>query len=204
VPPRRPSHLPRKQPRQRRAQVTVEAIVEAAGLALERDGLDGLTTTGIAELAGVSVGTLYQYFPDREAILGALVERQHERTHAAFRALLTTVADVPLRDAVDQMLARLLRVFVEHAPFAGPLQHAISLSGREDAHRSTLARYVADLAPHLAARRDVTVADPEHAAWLIVHAADGAIRGLALAHPVRDPASLLREARRMLCTYLTA
>ncbi|MCM3754869.1 TetR family transcriptional regulator, partial [Bacillus licheniformis] len=67
---------PRKAPRQRRSVATVDAIVEAAARILERDGFDGYTTNAVAALAGVSIGSLYQYFPNRDALTAALVERE--------------------------------------------------------------------------------------------------------------------------------
>ncbi|MBV9949075.1 MAG: helix-turn-helix transcriptional regulator, partial [Myxococcales bacterium] len=62
----------RKRPKQARAQATVSAILEATIQVLEREGLEAATTTRIAEAAGVSIGTLYQYFSHRDAILDAL------------------------------------------------------------------------------------------------------------------------------------
>ena len=70
---------PRKQPRQARAQHTVDAIVEASARILEQQGHGGFTTNAVAELAGVSIGTLYQYFPDKDALLGALIARETAR-----------------------------------------------------------------------------------------------------------------------------
>jgi AcrR family transcriptional regulator len=67
---------PRKQPRQARARHTVEAIIEASARILEEQGHGGFTTNAVAELAGVSIGTLYQYFPDKNALLGALIARE--------------------------------------------------------------------------------------------------------------------------------
>jgi len=67
---------PRKEPRQARARHTVEAIIEASARILEEQGHGGFTTNTVAELAGVSVGTLYQYFPDKDALLGALIARE--------------------------------------------------------------------------------------------------------------------------------
>ncbi len=64
---------PRKKPRQRRSKVTCDAILEAAARILETEGPRNLTTNRIAENAGVSVGSLYQYFPSKEAILAELV-----------------------------------------------------------------------------------------------------------------------------------
>ena len=65
----------RRSPRQARAQATVEAILGAAAQILERRGRSGFTTNAIAERAGVSIGTLYQYFPDKAEILLALAKR---------------------------------------------------------------------------------------------------------------------------------
>lgn len=71
-----PRHLsPRKKPRQARATVTLEAIFEATIQVLLAEGLHRLTTTRVAERAGVSVGTMYQYFPHKQALLYALNER---------------------------------------------------------------------------------------------------------------------------------
>ncbi len=71
-----PRHLAaRKRPRQLRSATTVDAIFEATIQVLLRDGIHRLTTTRVAERAGVSVGTMYQYFPHKQALLYALNER---------------------------------------------------------------------------------------------------------------------------------
>lgn len=75
-----PRHLnARKKPRQARSAVTVEAIFEATIQVLLADGAHRLTTTRVAERAGVSVGTMYQYFPHKQALLYALNERYLDR-----------------------------------------------------------------------------------------------------------------------------
>lgn len=74
--PTAPKHLtPRKKPRQARAAATVEAIFEATIQVLVAEGPDRLTTTRVAERAGVSVGTMYQYFPHKQGLFYALNER---------------------------------------------------------------------------------------------------------------------------------
>lgn len=77
-----PERSMRKTARQARAQETVEAILGAAAHILKRDGASGLTTNRIAEAAGVSVGSLYQYFPNKEAIIVALIRAQLDRDDA--------------------------------------------------------------------------------------------------------------------------
>jgi AcrR family transcriptional regulator len=74
---RHPSVKPRKIPQQSRAEQTVATILEAAARVLESKGMDGLNTNLVAQRAGVSVGTLYQYFPGKDAIIVALSKREH-------------------------------------------------------------------------------------------------------------------------------
>jgi AcrR family transcriptional regulator len=85
---RRPRTAARKSPRQARAQATRDAILEATVVVLGREGLDAATTTRIAEVAGVSVGSLYQYFAHRDAILHALQEREFDRAVALMSEVL--------------------------------------------------------------------------------------------------------------------
>ena len=75
-PVRRKPLNPRKQPTQSRATETVNAVLEGAAHILERHGLEGYTTNAIAERAGVSIGSLYQYFPGKDAVTVALIERE--------------------------------------------------------------------------------------------------------------------------------
>ena len=94
----------RKRPRQARAQTTFDAIVEAAARILVEQGQGHLTTNAIAERAGVSVGSLYQYFPNRQAIVRALLERELGRAEAMRPAVLDDASQPPqrrLRAAVD-------------------------------------------------------------------------------------------------------
>ena len=75
-----------KQPRQERSRQTREVILKAAAQLLKREGLLGLNTNRVAELAGVSIGSLYQYFPDKEEILRELVTRALDRRAEVFRS----------------------------------------------------------------------------------------------------------------------
>jgi len=83
------SNAARKGPKQQRSKVTVAAILDATVQVLEREGSDAATTSRIAEVAGVSVGTLYQYFANREAILDALQDREFERATEMMNRVLS-------------------------------------------------------------------------------------------------------------------
>jgi AcrR family transcriptional regulator len=101
----------RKAPRQRRAVHTVDALLEAAALVLEEGGLEGFNTNAVARRAGASVGSLYQYFPSKDALTLALLLREDRAFHDAasatlelptFREALTAFIGVTAR----QQLAR--------------------------------------------------------------------------------------------------
>lgn len=91
---------------QRRSAATVEAILEAAARILEQGGLAGYTTNAIAERAGVSVGSLYQYFPNRDALTAALIERESTPLLAAAEVAATeTRCEAVLRGLIRAAVA---------------------------------------------------------------------------------------------------
>jgi AcrR family transcriptional regulator len=75
----------RKEPRQERARATVEAILEAAARILDRQGWGRFTTNAVAEVAGVSIGSLYQYFPNKLALVEAILRRHFDDVLSALR-----------------------------------------------------------------------------------------------------------------------
>jgi AcrR family transcriptional regulator len=92
----------RKAPRQRRSAYTVDAILEAAALVLEEDGLEGFNTNAVARRAGASIGTLYQYFPSKDALILALLKREEAKAHTA----AAQAAALPAwRDALSAFIA---------------------------------------------------------------------------------------------------
>jgi AcrR family transcriptional regulator len=101
----------RRAPLQSRGQATFDHILDAAARLLEQTGLEGVNTNSIARAAGVNVATLYQYFPNKQAVLLALFERQADRRVGTARSLLAGIgrsADWPARiDAFVEGMARL-------------------------------------------------------------------------------------------------
>jgi AcrR family transcriptional regulator len=80
---------PRKTPAQSRSQVTVDAILGAAAHILEKRGFEGYTTNAISARAGVSIGSLYQYFPNKDAITIALIDREAVRLSCRLKSALS-------------------------------------------------------------------------------------------------------------------
>ncbi len=84
--------LRRRQPTQERAQSKIEHIFEAATRIIDEDGLEGLTTNRIAEVAGISIGTLYQYFDNKSSIIYVLGKREMTAVTDKIIATLTLAA----------------------------------------------------------------------------------------------------------------
>jgi AcrR family transcriptional regulator len=98
----------RKQPKQARAAHTIEIIAEAASQILEREGEAALTTNRIAERAGVSIGTIYQYFPNKEAILVTLAMQEREAIKAQIIEELGRADPATFEDVTR----RIIRAFI--------------------------------------------------------------------------------------------
>lgn len=94
----------RRQPKQARALATRDAILEAATQILERHGEAAFTTNRIAERAGVSIGTLYQYFPNKQAILVALARAESAKLHETARTSKTRRRRDATREAIHDLI----------------------------------------------------------------------------------------------------
>lgn len=91
----------RKRPQQERSREMVDAILEAAARVFVANGLDGANTNLIAQTAGVSVGSLYQYFPNKEALARELLIRHVQEAEALLPAPLRGDTEVPLRERIS-------------------------------------------------------------------------------------------------------
>ncbi len=122
---------PRKRPRQARSVATFEAILEAAARILESLGFAGFNTNAVAERAGVSIGSLYQYFPSKDALIVELIRR--ERAELSNRI----VEDIQQSDASDlkENLKLIIHAAVKHQlsrpQLARTLEFASELIGKD-------------------------------------------------------------------------
>ena len=109
---RRTAATARKTPKQARAQATVTAILDATIQVFDREGPTAATTTRIADVAGVSIGTLYQYFADRDAIVDALQDREFERAmHMVQQALSSARGERAAPAVARAVVEGLLRLY---------------------------------------------------------------------------------------------
>lgn len=101
---RKRSKVPRKLPQQDRSRITVEAILEATAHILTEEGYDKASTNRIAERAGVSIGSLYQYFPNKESLMAALMEQHSNEIAELVESKLYDLSDQPLEKVIPELI----------------------------------------------------------------------------------------------------
>jgi AcrR family transcriptional regulator len=195
----------RKQPRQARSRQMVERIVDAGREILLADGYDAFSTNRVAAAAGVSPGSLYQYFPDKTAVVDVVIDRYWdevaERVAAALADRISETGPAMVRDTADALVSALeadrplLRVVAEELPVA---------SNRD--RRGLLEQRVRELmAAYLAARPGASRRpDPAVAAWVLVLALENLAMRWVLDQPRISREQLLDEIVALVGGYLLA
>jgi AcrR family transcriptional regulator len=118
-----PPLLPRKSPRQARAQVTRGAIVEAAAHIIADGGLVAFNTNAVAERAGVSIGSLYQYFPNKDALMVALIERSQREQLERVKAAAESTGEADLVTTIRLLVRAAQQHHRENSLLASAIDH---------------------------------------------------------------------------------
>lgn len=203
----RPLTKPRKHASQERSRATVDALIEATARILARDGFDRASTNRIGQEAGVSVGSLYQYYPSKEALVAAVIERHNRDLMKVVHGALAEVATQPIERGVRKLVAaaieahridpRLHRVLAEQIPRTG------ALADVEAFNRETYGLFRAYLEDH---RDELRAVDLDLAAFVCVTSIE-ALTHTAVLHRsdmLSDEAvgTLIDEAARLVLGYL--
>ncbi len=115
----------RRQPMQSRAQETVNAILDAVVRLLKRSGASAITTNSIAEAAGVSIGSVYQYFPNKRAIFIALHERHVEQVDRVLQRKIIESAGEPLNRMISHLMDGMIEVHASDPELASLLDSEV-------------------------------------------------------------------------------
>lgn len=177
---------PRKAASQQRSRATIDALVDATARVLIKEGFDQANTNRIAVEAGVSIGSLYQYFPSKEALVVAVIERHKGEMVDVLRRTLAKVETLPIDNAVRELVKTMIeahrvnpglhRVLVEETPRAGRLG-AIDSFDRE---------FYALIRAYLELRkRELRRMDLDLAAFLCVRSTEALTHGAVLDSPER-------------------
>jgi AcrR family transcriptional regulator len=140
--------LPRKIPIQSRSTATRDAILQAAVLILTREGVNAFNTNRVAEVAGISIGSLYQYYPNKAALFTALSIEQHAQLLNKIEILVSQVEKLTLDKAVDKLLATVLTHQFENPELARVLDYAereLAVTDEVLAQKSLFIAYITEI-----------------------------------------------------------
>lgn len=204
---RKPLINPRKNASQERSRATVDALVGATARVLVKEGFDKASTNRIAEVAGVSVGSLYQYFPGKEALVAAVIERHQHEIMQTVRGELAMILTQPVEKAVRKLVAvavkahrvdpKLHRVLAEQIPRVGKLEKLETFS------RENYTLFKTYLEGH---RDELRVDDLELASFVCVTSIEALTHNAVLHHsrmfPDEAMVALIEDTTRLVVSYL--
>jgi AcrR family transcriptional regulator len=196
---------PRKTPVQARAAVTVEAISEATIQVLLSHGADRLTTTRVAERAGVSVGTLYQYYPNKQSLLFAVMEGHFEQVASAVEAACEQASTKPLSEMIKQVVEVFVDAKMERADISVALYQVSAQIGGPALVKRVGERMRRALEAMLGTAPDIESAPDRFAIEMMLAAMAGAMRSLLEVRPSPATVRKQRDQLVLLCqSYMAA
>ena len=189
---------------QARSIATVDAILLShCSHSDPRDGYDRASTNRIASLAGVSIGSLYQYFPSKEALVAALAEQHVEEMAVVLRREYPRLSAAPLEQAVEEVVRlmvtahsvdpKLHKVLVEQVPRLGKADHMESI----EREMLTLAKGYLETR-----RKELTVRDLDLAAFIVVGIVEALTHAAVLTRPELLGEPFVREVSAAVVRYL--
>ena len=196
---------PRKAPEQDRSRATVEAIVGAAAHILVKHGNDAFTTNRVAEKAGVSIGSLYQYFPNKDSLLSELMRRHLVEIERGVETMADHALSAPLEEVIRAGIQQnvqshlidpeLHRVLSEEVPRLGALDWKVAFVARTEKRIRSLLE---------GRRSEIVVGDIDLAVYIITRTVEAVVHDAIVRQPqALASGALAEEVTRMLVGFLT-
>ncbi|MED5619933.1 TetR/AcrR family transcriptional regulator [Ideonella sp. BN130291] len=198
---------PRKLPRQSRSQATVDAILDATAQVLVERGYADTSTNAVAQRAGVSVGSLYQYFPNKDALIAALHDRHARQMQAVIERALARHADGSLLEALTGVIESAMEAHRVDADLHQVLERqflgrAAELHDHDEVEAQLEEQLRRLLQQH---REELAVADLKLATFTVMHAVHAVVHAAVRQRPGGvSLKALTRETVALAHAYLTA
>ena len=175
---------PRKSASQERSRATVDTLLEATTRILIKEGYDRASTNRIAEVAGVSIGSLYQYFPGKEALVAAVIDRHTQEISEVTRKALVKAAALPIEAAAREFVSVAIDAHRVNPKLHGVLAEQIPHVGRLENIEANVREGYALVRGYLEAHRDeIDVADLDLAAFVLVTVVEALTHAAVLRRP---------------------
>lgn len=197
--------VPRKKARQARSKATVEAIVGATARVFVSEGFDGASTNRIATVAGVSIGSLYQYFPNKEALAAELIERHLGELLELLTETLAQAAGRPLQEGIPLLVRALFEAHRQDPKLHRVLLEAGSRVGMDTRKREVMGQFHQYVRRYFESHRTEIAAvdlDLDLGAYLLVFAAENVMREVQLAPPSYPLEQVIEGVATMCLRYL--
>jgi AcrR family transcriptional regulator len=200
-----PSLIPRKSPVQARSSATVDAILQATIQVLLKDGKERLTTTRVAERAGVSVGTLYQYFPNKIALLQATLQRHMDEVANAVERVCREQHGRPVAEMASALIHAYFAVKMSNVKTSAALYSVSSDIDGAKVSRQTSVRVNKAIAAMLASAPEQLSRPPEMLTSMLQSMMNGVGRRLLESPaPEKHFPAMREELMFLVSTYLEA
>ena len=204
---RKPQTSPRKQASQDRSRSTVDALVGATTRILVKEGYDQASTNRIAEVAGVSIGSLYQYFPSKEALVAAVIDRHTQELSQVTRNAMVRMAARPIEVAAREFVSVAIDAHRVDPKLHAVLTEQIPRVGRLENVEANIREGYALVRGYLEAHRDeIDVADPDLAAFVCVTVVEALTHAAVLRRPDllagEKAQKFVDDVTRLLVRYL--
>ena len=193
--------LTRREPKQQRSQQTVEAVLEAVQRVLRRHGAKAITTNRVAEAAGVSIGSLYQYFPDKQAIFTALHDRHVDGVRRVIERTMTDCTSASLDEFTGELVERLANVHAEEAELHEVISVAVpgGANGFKNALQATFERVISP-----AEQDRYTAEEAERMLFVLPQMVEALVHGVARPTHAISRERAKDEAIRTVAVYLNS
>jgi AcrR family transcriptional regulator len=201
-----PDFKPKKAPRQARSRATFDAIVEAAARLLAREGYGAITTNRVAEEAGVSIGSLYEYFGDKDVIVHQVLLRLGDDFFAEAAGALAELVGLPVDEAIRAWLGILERSMRTREPLLRAIFDDVPFVIRESLRKRAWDRHIALAREAYAlAGSSVRRERVDEIVFLLVTMVEATLTRLVLAPPDDvDPAVVMDELARRIAEWVAA
>jgi AcrR family transcriptional regulator len=200
----KPVSEPRR-PQQERGQRRVEAILDAAAAIIGEEGVSAATMHAIARRSQTTVGSMYHFFPDRDAVLLALLDR-HARAVSELASQLAALdwSRLSLEEVVERFVDPLMAYAVEH-PDVLPVIHTVEAFNLQEVRRTAPESLMFQLAESIVAGRtpEAPRAERTARAATVLAVVEG-VAGRMARSPIPSPTAMRRELKRLLVAYLSA
>jgi AcrR family transcriptional regulator len=203
---RKRSTSPRKLPQQDRSRMTFETILEATTHILTEEGYDKANTNHIAERAGISIGSLYQYFPNKESLMAALMDQHSSEIAALVESKLQNLFDVPPEVAIPELIRAVIAAHAINPCLHQVLSEEIPRSERPQQMQTADERITELLRAYLTRWRDrISPQNLDMTVFILSRTVESLCHSAVIEHPsFVSNSQFEQEVSNLLLLYLTS